>query len=268
MARRGQTAATYVTEHIGTKTHRPELNRLIAAAARKPRPFDILMVWRIDALGTPEDAHNAVARLAEHGIEVIATEPIPPLTPSDYFINWIRDNAPQGQNAQEQEESANAQNLIKAPDTRSILVKNMQAALAYESMQMDGPADTNGLTWPFDDTTYIEYSKPLKLDGSEPGNQELLHGMLMVPTNDPATRTVISLYTNGVSFAPFRHDISFQHGHEPSEIKDAAATLIALITAPGAELQRHAGTDATHGRDWLVLHPAPGQRYPEVTTGQ
>ena len=268
MPRRGKTAATYVTEHIGSRTHRPQLNRLIAAAARRPRPFDILIIWRIDALGTPEDAHNTVARLTEHSVEVIASEPIPPLVPSDYFLNWLRDNAPKAQDSEEQEDRENAQQLITAPETKRILVKNMEAAFAYESMHINGPADTAGLTWPFDEPMYIEYSKPLKLNGSNPGVHELLHGMVIIPTEEPGTKGVISLYTNGARFAPFRHQISFDAKGETSEVKDAAATLISHITAPGAELKAHQDTEATYGRQWLVLHPAPEHRYPEVSTRQ
>ena len=63
-------AAIYASELTGVSGERPELEKLIRRAGTKPRPFDIVIVQRMDALGTPEDIRNTVARLGEFGVTV------------------------------------------------------------------------------------------------------------------------------------------------------------------------------------------------------
>ena len=69
MARKKR-AAMYASELIGVSGERPELEKLIKQAGSKPRPFDVVIVQRMDALGTPDDIRDAVARLGEFGVTV------------------------------------------------------------------------------------------------------------------------------------------------------------------------------------------------------
>ena len=62
-------AAMYASELSG---ERPELEKLIQQAGAKPRPFDVVIVQRMDVLGTPDDIRDAVARLGEFGVKVEA----------------------------------------------------------------------------------------------------------------------------------------------------------------------------------------------------
>ena len=131
-------------------------------------------------------------------------------------------------------------------------------------MQLGGPPDTSGLAWPFEGATYIEYARPVRLTGPDPETLELMHGMLILPIDDTSELNVITLYSNGTKFQPFRHDISLQPNATPSETRNATVILIAQITTAGAQLVPHPDTEATEGREWLVLHPAPENSYPEV----
>ena len=63
-------AAIYASELIGVNGERPELENLIQRAATKPRPFDVVIVQRMDMLGSPDDIRDAVARLGEFGVTV------------------------------------------------------------------------------------------------------------------------------------------------------------------------------------------------------
>jgi DNA invertase Pin-like site-specific DNA recombinase len=68
-------AVFYTSEIIGVSGYRPELEKLIRAASKKPRPFDVVIVQSMAVLGTPEDTRNTIARLAEFGVSVEAVHP-------------------------------------------------------------------------------------------------------------------------------------------------------------------------------------------------
>ena len=63
-------AATYVSDNIGRHGEQPELEKLLQAAARKPRPFEVVIVYSPEILGTQEDVEITRARLAEHGVKL------------------------------------------------------------------------------------------------------------------------------------------------------------------------------------------------------
>ena len=70
-------AALYASEMIGISGHKPELEKLIREASQTPRPFDVVIVYSMPVLGTPEEIRNTIARLAEFGVsvEAVHTEP-------------------------------------------------------------------------------------------------------------------------------------------------------------------------------------------------
>ncbi len=70
-------AVFYVSEIIGVSGDRPELEKLIRAASQTPRPFDVVIVYSMAVLGTPEEIRNTIARLAEFGVSVEAVHPEP-----------------------------------------------------------------------------------------------------------------------------------------------------------------------------------------------
>lgn len=60
----------YASNGVGEQADRPGLERIMAAAARRPRPFDVMMAVCPEVLGTPENVLDFTARLAEHGVEI------------------------------------------------------------------------------------------------------------------------------------------------------------------------------------------------------
>ena len=65
-------AAMYASELMGVSGERPELEKLIQRAGSKPRPFDVVIVQKMDVFGSPDDIRDAVARLGEFGVTVEA----------------------------------------------------------------------------------------------------------------------------------------------------------------------------------------------------
>ena len=70
MAQEKKSAALYVSEIVGEHGERPQLEEMLQLAASRPRPFDVVIVYRPEVLGTPEDIEITRARLAEHGVEL------------------------------------------------------------------------------------------------------------------------------------------------------------------------------------------------------
>ena len=63
-------AAMYLSEIIGRHGERPQLEALLRKAATRPRPFDVVIAYSPEILGTPEDIEIARARLSEHCVEL------------------------------------------------------------------------------------------------------------------------------------------------------------------------------------------------------
>ena len=63
-------AAAYVAEPLKPGEPRPQMEKLIQAASKHPRPFDVVLVYNRSILGTIQEANDAMARITEHGIEV------------------------------------------------------------------------------------------------------------------------------------------------------------------------------------------------------
>ena len=64
-------AASYASEMINEHGERPQLEVLLQRATEQPRPFDIVIAFSPEILGTPEDIQITRARLAEHGVELV-----------------------------------------------------------------------------------------------------------------------------------------------------------------------------------------------------
>ena len=62
--------AIYAGEENGRSGPRPKLEEMIRQAAKRPRPFDMVMVYSPRVLGSPEDVKSTIARFEEHGVEV------------------------------------------------------------------------------------------------------------------------------------------------------------------------------------------------------
>ena len=63
-------AVAYAAKPLKPGEPRPQLEKLIQAASTKPRPFDVVVVYNRNILGTIREANDALARITEHGIEV------------------------------------------------------------------------------------------------------------------------------------------------------------------------------------------------------
>ena len=70
MAKEKKSAALYASEIVGEHGERPKLEEMLQLAAQRPRPFDVVIVYRPEVLGTQEDIEITRARLAEHGVEL------------------------------------------------------------------------------------------------------------------------------------------------------------------------------------------------------
>ena len=263
-------AATYASKDLGVSIDRPELEALITRAAADPRPFEALIVWRADVLGTPQDAQSVLARLAEHGVRVIATQPIPPLVPQNSCLAWLRRTGRGVRDPEERVHRENARRIISDPATQRILVDAMEANRIIEALENPATAPPQLHRWPSNSGIYVEYSRPLPLSGAAPDTEDLIHGLILTPSPDSADvpRGAITLASQGPTFTAFRHDLYLSADGAPSVAAGkAAAAILAHITAPGAELLPRAGSPATGGRPWQVLLPAPEHRYPEMETG-
>ena len=58
--------------NLDGKPRPPELRKIMDAAKRNPRPFDVLVVATMSVLGTPSQAQAVVKELKETGVKVEA----------------------------------------------------------------------------------------------------------------------------------------------------------------------------------------------------
>ena len=268
-------AATYATDQQGIHVDRPQLEQLIQQAAASPRPFDVLIVYRMDVLGTPEDAHNVVARLAEFGVAVTTTQPMPRTIPEDHLRRWI-----QRQPSPNREQTL-VRNILANPGTQRVVVDRMTAVRLYEHIQPVPDAARATLSWPFDapphNPLYIEYSQPIILnpeDPANPGATELLHGLVVLPGPSPRETWTIHTQASRLRLSRFSLDLQTgmgntisDHGDPPLPEADRAVgqALTALATClsqPDANIVPLGPAGPYHSQ-WHAFLPPPEQRYPE-----
>jgi DNA invertase Pin-like site-specific DNA recombinase len=73
-ARRGWVIVEeFVDRASGAKASRPALDKMMAAACSQDKPFDAVMVWKLDRFGRSSNhLSNAVAALTEHGVSFVS----------------------------------------------------------------------------------------------------------------------------------------------------------------------------------------------------
>lgn len=275
-------AAAYTTEHPGVHRPRPELEALIREAARRPRPFDVVMVQRIDMLGTPEDAHSAVARLAEFGVDLIAAIPVPTPFPSGILLSWLQRPPPAGPRPYSVEHIRRIllSGAINSPTTKRVVMDHLTAVRLYRDPGNPPQEILRTLTWPFDEPTYIEYSEPITLatDGHDADEQrQLLHGLIIRP--GPPPRSITAVHTQGAELNLLTAAVDLQTASatiidnalafappylvqdHAQDIAQAMTALAALIAHPGSTITELPDT-GDQALPWHILLPPPDQRYP------
>ena len=68
----------YRTKAMTPGERRPKLEKLIRRAAKRPRPFDEVLVYSRWVLGNERQQEDAISRLAEHGVSVTFVDENPP----------------------------------------------------------------------------------------------------------------------------------------------------------------------------------------------
>ena len=71
-------AAMYRTKAMTPGERRPKLEKLIRRAAKRPRPFDEVIVYSRWVLGNERQQEDAISRHAEHGVSVTFVDENPP----------------------------------------------------------------------------------------------------------------------------------------------------------------------------------------------
>ena len=69
----------YRTKAMTPGERRPKLEKLIRRAAKRPRPFDKVIVYRRWVLGNKRQQDDAISRLGEHGVSVTFVDENPPV---------------------------------------------------------------------------------------------------------------------------------------------------------------------------------------------
>ena len=124
----------YASEKEGENIPRPQLEHIIQRAAERPRPFDIVTVERVQVFGTNEEARDAIARLAEHGVTVSpVTGGLGPYGWNERpgrLVKWIAESEDEDLNEEERKERELIAKAITAQDTfRVVLVLQLQIDL-------------------------------------------------------------------------------------------------------------------------------------------
>ena len=195
MARKKR-CATYVSENMGRSTDRPELEKLIQEAGKKPKPFDMVITYSMDVFGTPEEAQNTVARFRELGVEVSTVAggigPYGWEGSPGRIVQWLSKNQPPGMTEQERDDRQEVLELVQDTGTTRMIIDRM-AVIGMMEKRTPTPWETRRrLRWPSEDNLYIEYARAMIMDRErEDDPEELTHGITVAQGENPREVTTI-----------------------------------------------------------------------------
>ena len=188
----------YASEKEGENIPRPQLEHIIQRAAERPRPFDIVTVERVQVFGTNEEARDAIARLAEHGVTVSpVTGGLGPYGWNERpgrLVKWIAESEDEDLNEEERKERELIAKAITAQDTFRVVLDRTKAVQALEKTAPVPQNFRRNLEWPTAQTIYLEYARPIILDKiRQEDSIELMQGLIVMEGTEP--REVITVFT-------------------------------------------------------------------------
>ena len=192
-------AATYARDmsldgpnqiNLAGRERPPELRKLLREAARRPRPFDTVIVYNMRVLGRPEQAEETVRELASRGVNVETAEGnTPPVMRVDDQECGLAEflagtDQPAGEPADEDtEDVSRIMEILLADGTVHYWMYNMAACRMMEDLSSQDPGERKNISWPHQGPICVEYGTPIKLDPDESdrGVTSHMNGLVIIP---------------------------------------------------------------------------------------